>query len=307
MKKILITGVAGFIGSNLADYLLKEGIYEVIGIDSLLAGKLEQVPLGTIFYEMDIRSPKIASLFEGVDTVFHLAAKNCLSDCQKDPVETADINITGTVQVFEAARQQGVRKVVYAESSVFYEGSCLFPTPETEMKPESFYAASKVSSHYFAECYKKYSDLKFTALRYFNVYGPRQDYRRTIPPVMSAFIIDLLKGKAPVIYGSGEKRRDFIYVDDVNRFHLQTIHDQNTDGKVFNLGSGINYSIKEIFTKISTLLQSSIQPIYQSDLSGEALTTLACIKEAQKVGWSPKITLDEGLKQSIQFIRENAL
>ena len=307
MKKILITGVAGFIGSNLADYLLKEGTYEVIGIDNLLAGKIEQVPSGVAFYEMDIRSPQIASLFTGVDTVFHLAAKNCLSDCQKDPVETADINVTGTVQVFEAARQQGVRKVVYAESSVFYEGSDLFPTPETEMKPESFYAASKVSSHYFAQCYQKYSDLKFTALRYFNVYGPRQDYRRTIPPVMSAFIIDLLKGKTPVIYGSGEKRRDFIYVDDVNHFHLQTIHDQNTDGKVFNLGSGINYSIQEIFAKISSLLHSDIQPIYKPDLSGEAQITLACIKSAQNVGWQPKISLEEGLKQSIQFIRENAL
>lgn len=307
MKKILITGAAGFIGSNLADRLLQEKSYQVLGIDNLSAGTRDQVPSGITFHEMDIRSQDIYPLFHNVDVVFHLAAKNCISDCQNDPVEAASINVLGTVNVMEAARKAGVRKVVYAESSALYEGSSNIPTPETENKPESFYAASKAASRLFAESYARYSPLQITALRYFCVYGPRQDYRRTIPPVMSSFILHLLQGKKPVIYGSGTKRRDFIYVDDVNDFHLQTIHDSRTNGKVFNLGSGVNYSILEIFEKIKHQLHIKAIPIHQDDLPGEAEETLACIKEATALGWQPKTTLDEGLRQSIQFIKKHVV
>ena len=304
MKTILITGIAGFIGSNLADRLLKEG-YRVIGIDNLSAGK--EIPKGIEFYPLDIRSDQITPLFKGVDTVFHLAAKNCISDCQIDPVETADVNVTGTVRVFESAKRGGVQKVIYAESSALYEGSSLLPTPESEVRPESFYASSKLAGMVFAESYKRYSDLKFTALRYFCVYGPRQDYRRTIPPVMSAFILHLLQNRRPVIYGSGDKRRDFVYVDDVNDFHLLALKDPRTDGKVFNVGSGINYSVNEIFMKVASLLQSDLTPIRKGDLPGEALNTLASIEEARKLGWEPKTSLEEGLIQSIQYIKENVL
>jgi nucleoside-diphosphate-sugar epimerase len=307
MKNILITGVAGFIGSNLADRLLQEGGYRVVGIDNLTAGRIEQVPQGVEFYKMDIRSEEIYPLFNGVDSVFHLAAKNCISDCQKDPVETSDINVTGTVKVFEAARRACVRKVIYAESSALYEGSSLLPTPESEEKPESFYASSKLASRIFAESFRRYSDLKFTALRYFCVYGPKQDYRRTIPPVMSAFIIHLLQGKRPTIYGSGEKRRDFIYVDDVNDFHLLALTDPKTDDKVFNLGSGVNYSVQEIFHQVASLLKSDLSPICQPDLPGEAQLTLACVDEAKKIGWEPRTSLEEGLLKSIQYIKENVL
>ncbi len=305
MKKILITGIAGFIGSNLADRLLREGTYQVLGIDNLSAGTREQVPDGVQFHAIDIRSQDIYPLFHEVDTVFHLAAKNCINDCQQDPVEAAGINVVGTVNVMQAARKAGVRKVVYAESSALYEGSEKMPTPETENKPESFYAASKAASRLFAESYQRYSSLQLTALRYFCVYGPRQDYRRTIPPVMSSFILHLLQGKHPVIYGSGTKRRDFIYVDDVNDFHVQTILDPRTNGKVFNLGSGLNYSIQEIFEKIKGQLHSKTLPIYQDDLPGEAEETLACIKEATALGWQPKTSLEEGLRKSIQFIQEH--
>ena len=129
-EQILITGVAGFIGSNLADRLLREG-YEVKGIDNLAYGVREQVPAGVEFHKIDIRSKEIYPLFDKVDCVFHLAAKNSISDCQNDPLETSDINVTGTVNVFEATRRAHVRKIVYAESSALYEGSDVFPTPET--------------------------------------------------------------------------------------------------------------------------------------------------------------------------------
>jgi len=159
--KILITGVAGFIGSNLASRLLREG-YQVIGIDNLAYGLRENVPEGVEFHCLDIRGKDILPLFEGVDTVFHLAAKNCISDCQADPVETAEINVFGTVNVFEASRRAGVKKVIYAESSAMYEGSKIYPTPESEVKPKSFYAVSKLASMHFAEAYQRFSGRQFT-------------------------------------------------------------------------------------------------------------------------------------------------
>ncbi len=302
-RKVLITGVAGFIGSNLAGRLLSEA-YRVIGIDNLAYGLRENVPEGVEFFQYDIRRREIAPLFEGVDTVFHLAAKNCIADCQADPVETAEINVSGTVNVFEASKRAGVRKIVYAESSALYEGSSALPTPESEIKPESFYAVSKLASMYFAEAYKRFYDSQFTALRYFCVYGPVQDYRRTIPPVMSAFIIKLLKGERPTIYGTGEKKRDFIYVDDVNDFHLLCIRDDRTNGRVFNIGSEVNYSVQEILDMISKMLGVSPDPIYKDDLPGEAQATLADITQARSLGWEPKTSLEVGLQNAIDYIRK---
>jgi len=300
--QILITGVAGFIGSNLAARLLKEG-YEVVGIDNLAYGLRENVPDGVEFHKRDIRDRGIYGLFEGVDAVFHLAAKNCISDCQADPIETADINVTGTINVFEAARRAGVRKIIYAESSALYEGSAVFPTPESEARPESFYAMSKLAGMHFAEAYKRYYGITFTALRYFCVYGPVQDYRRTIPPVMSAFIIKLLKGERPFIYGTGEKRRDFVYVDDVNDFHLLCLRDSRTDNGTYNLGSGENHSVLEIYELVSRLLGVRLEPEFKPDLPGEAQTTLADITKASALGWKPKTDMRTGIMRSIEYIK----
>jgi len=303
MKTVIITGAAGFIGSNLADRLLNEDKYKIIGIDNLAYGVKEQIPTGVEFHKMDIRDVNIYPLFKDTDYVFHFAAKNCISDCQLDPVETADINVRGTVNVFEAARRGMVKKIIYAESSALYEGSSVLPTPETEVKPQSFYSVSKLATMYFAEAFARFFNLQSTALRYFCVYGPRQDYRRTIPPVFSSFIIKLLKGEQPVIYGTGEKRRDFIHVDDINDFHIQCMQDDRTTGKVFNLGTGINYSVNEIYEIIAKLLKSEVKPIHKQDLPGEAFANLADISLAKSLGWGPKLSLQEGLKSSIDFIK----
>jgi len=305
---ILITGVAGFIGSNFAERLLTDSRstmhdLRIIGVDNLSYGVREQIPDGVEFYQEDVRRKSIYPLFKDVDYVFHFAAKNCIADCQADPVETADINVTGTVNVFEAARQAGVKKVIYAESSALYEGCSTLPSKEAEVRPESFYATSKLATMYFAEAYSRFCDLQFTALRYFCVYGPRQDYRRTIPPVFSAFIIKLLKDERPVIYGTGEKRRDFVYVDDINDFHIQCMTDARTTGKVFNLGSGKNYSVSEIYAIIARLLGSDARPRYEADLPGEAFANLADITEAKGLGWEPKTDLVTGLGKAIEFIR----
>ncbi len=157
---------------------------------------------------------------------------------------------------------------------------------------------------YFAKAYERFYGLKFTGLRYFCVYGPVQDYRRTIPPVMSAFIIKLLKGERPIIYGTGEKRRDFIYVDDVNDFHMICIRDDRTNGRTFNLGSGTNYSVHEILDKISKMLDVYPDPIYKDDLPGEAQITLADITQARTLGWEPKTPIEVGLEKAIEYIRQ---
>ena len=304
--KILITGVAGFIGSNLADLLIKNN-FDVIGIDNLSYGVFEQIPKGVDFHEEDIRDKKIHNLFSGVEYVFHLAAKNSIIDCENNPNETSDININGTINVFNAALKNNVKKVIYAESSAVYEGSKNLPSKESDASPNSVYAESKMATNRIANEYYESNGLVTTGLRYFNVYGPKQDYRRTIPPVFSAFIISLLKGKQPTIFGDGSKKRDFIYVDDVNDFHLMCIKNNNTNNKVFNVGSGKNYSIKYIYEQIKNILELDIDPIFGDNLDFEAQENLANIDKANKIGWTPKIDLNAGLKKSIDYIKENVI
>lgn len=306
-KKILITGIAGFIGSNLAKRLLEESEntrkFEIIGIDNLSAGTLENIPEGVNFFKIDIRDKEIFSLFNGVDVVFHLAAKNCLIDCLNNPIETSDINISGTVNVLEASKAGGVKKFIYADTSAEYEGIYDFPSKIEKVHPIGTYAVSKRAGALFCESYQRLFGLNVTVLRYFNVYGPAQDWRRVIPPAMSAFIIKLLKGERPIIYGTGEKRRDFIYVDDVNDFHLNVIENDDTIGKTYNVGSGVNYSVTEIYQFIKEELKTGIKPIYREDLPGEAEITLADISDSIVLGWKPKTDIKEGLKKSIEYIK----
>ena len=305
-KNILITGVAGFIGSNLAEMLLKNN-FNVIGIDNLSYGVLEQVPKGVDFHKKDIRDKDINKFFNDIDCVFHLAAKNSIIDCEENPSETEDINVYGTKNIFEVAIRKNIRKVIYAESSAVYEGTKKFPSSETDASPQSVYAKSKIATHFIARDFLKSHGLISTGLRYFNVYGPKQDYRRTIPPVFSAFIIKLLQKKSPTIYGDGSKKRDFVYVDDVNNFHLMCINNDKTNNKVFNIGSGKNYSIKDVYEEISLILDSDISPLFEDNFDFEAQENLANINEAKKIGWNPKTNLSEGLKKSIDYIKENVI
>ena len=305
-KNIVITGVAGFIGSNLADMLLKKN-YNVIGIDNLSYGVLEQVPKGVDFHCEDIRDKDLYKLFNDIDCVFHLAAKNSIIDCEKNPSETEDINVNGTKNIFEAATRQNIRKVIYAESSAVYEGTQKFPSSESDVAPLSIYAKSKMATNVIASDFLKSKGTISVGLRYFNVYGPKQDYRRTIPPVFSAFIIKLLQKKSPTIYGDGSKKRDFVYVDDVNDFHLMCINHDRTNNEVFNIGSGKNYSIKYIYEQIQWILKSDISPIFAENFDFEAQENLANIDKAKKIGWNPKTDLSDGLKKSIDYIKENVI
>lgn len=305
-KRILVTGVAGFVGSNLAKHLLDAG-YSVIGIDNLSAGTLENVDSRVKLHVKDIRDEHIYPLFDGVDAVFHLAAKSSLTDCIAKPLEAAHVNVLGTLNVLEAAKQAKVPKTIYADTSAEYEGIDQFPTPETRVRPIGVYAASKHGGAAFCDSYREIHGMNVSTVRYFNVYGPAQDWRRVVPPVMSAFIIRMLHGERPIIYGTGEKRRDFIYVDDVNDLHLTLLADRRSDGKVFNVGTGVNHSVNEIYELVEGLLQTGLKPIYKPDLPGEAQLTLADNTAARELGWKPKIDIHEGLRRSIQYIRERVL
>jgi nucleoside-diphosphate-sugar epimerase len=302
VSKILVTGCAGFIGSNLCQDLVARG-HAVVGVDNFSAGTRENVPAGVDLREIDIRHPDLARHFTGIDVVFHLAARNCLSDCIAHPLDTADVNVKGTVNVLEACRVAKVAKLVYADTSAEYEGIDTFPSREDRVAPIGTYSVSKRAGALFVESHAKLHGQRYTTLRYFNVYGPAQDFRRVVPPVMSAFIRKLLARKRPTIYGTGDKRRDFIYVSDVNAFHLLCIDDERTDGRTFNVGSGVSHSIREVFDAIDAQLATGLRPVHEADLPGEAFQTLADVSAARALGWQPKVDLNEGLRRSIAYIR----
>jgi nucleoside-diphosphate-sugar epimerase len=295
---ILITGVAGFIGSNLADRLVAAG-YAVIGIDNLEYGIKENIHAGVRFHQVDIRSKEIYPLFEGADMVFHLAAKNSLPDCQRDPVGTMDVNVVGTANVFEAARRAGVKKVLYAQSSAVEEG---------DRRLKGFYAISKFADAMIDEGYKDAFGLTTVAARYFNVYGPRQDYRRTPPPIMTKFIIKMLRGESPVLFEDDDRNngRDYIYVDDINDFHIMCIENDRVNNRMFRLGSGRSTYLHEVFYTLQRILNSSIEPIVQprpEHPDFKAVETLADISDALALGWKPKTSLEDGLRAQVKYLQ----
>ncbi len=294
-KKILVTGIAGFIGSNLAERLLAAG-HEVGGINDMAYGRPEQNPPGVNLKKGDIRSRDIYPFFRDVEVVFHLAAKNDLVACQENPVETMDINVHGTANVFEAACRAGVGKVVLATSSALEEG---------EARLKGFYAISKVTCEKIADGYQAAFGLNYVLPRYFNVYGPRQDYRRKNPPVMSALMIKVLKGERPVLYeGYETNKRDFIYVDDVNDFHLMCLEETLVSNKLFRLGTGKSISMKEVWDAVKKVTGSALEPIIKPRMSHDTPTaTLADITEAAKLGWRAKTSLEDGLKAQWEWLK----
>jgi UDP-glucose 4-epimerase len=294
-KKILITGVSGFVGSNLARRLLEKG-YAVVGIDHVRSRGTSKPPEGIELHEVDIRSADMYPLFNGVDVVFHLAAKNDLIACQEDPVETIDINVHGTVNVFEATRRAGVKKIVFSSSSALEEG---------EARLKGFYAISKTTCEKIAEGYHSAFGLDYVLLRYFNLYGPGQDYTRSHPPVMSALMLKVLKNEQPILYeGYEDNKRDFIYVDDVGDFHMLCIEDERTNNKLFRLGAGKSLSIKEVWEAIKKVSDSSLEPVIKPRSAYDIPTaTLADVSEAAKLGWKAKTSLEDGLKAQFEYLK----
>lgn len=302
-RRVLVTGAAGFIGSNLTRGLLEAG-YQVVAIDNLSAGTRENVPQGADFRVADICEPDLERHLAGVETVFHLAAKNCLADCAANPVETARNNVMGTAALLEACVKARVPHFVYADTSAEYEGIFDFPSRVERVMPLSVYACSKRGGALMAEAFQHLHGITVTTVRYFNVYGPAQDWRRVIPPVMSAFTLKLLAGERPVIYGSGRKSRDFVHVDDVNRFHLKLLEEPRLRGGTYNLGSGRDVTILEIFELIEGILGTGLKPVFKPDLPAEAQRTQADLTETLATGWEPEVSLEEGVRRFIAYTRE---
>lgn len=292
---VLITGVAGFMGSGLAVRLVQEG-HTVVGVCSDLVMARTRVPQDVRLHEYDIRSPEIHPLFEEVDVVFHFAAKSSIAACQEDPVNTIGINVVGTANVFEAARRAHVRRVVYASSAVLEEIA----------KQKTFYAISKAADEKLAEGFTAASGLSTVGLRYFNVYGPGQNYQGDLP-VINRFITALTQGQQPILFeGYEQSRRDFIHIDDIHDFHLLCINDARVDNRIFRLGSGKQYTMLEIIQTIQKILGTTIEPSIKPRTAVDApSSTLADIKDARALGWEPKRGLEEGLRSMLAPLQPN--
>jgi len=331
MKKlrIMITGGAGFIGSNLARELVKEG-YDVVIVDDFSYASMfnlmkEGKPIVDIC-NVSICDKRIQELMRGIDIVYHFAAISCLPVCFNEPAETTRINVAGTLNVLEAARLNNVKRVVFASSSAVYENNEKFPSKEEEeINPHSIYALQKQAGELFCKAYRKLYDMDIVILRFFNVYGPNQDYTRQKPPVMSYLIKELLQGKTPVMYGTGEQKRDFIFIDDVTEFNKMLLEREQAKNQTFNVGSGKVYSINEIYFGIDGILQTGIKPIRKSpsemyegienitkgkSIKNEIVShetnkfTQSDISKARELlGWEPKTDLKKGLAASVEFVK----
>ena len=248
MKKALVTGGAGFIGSNLVDRLLKQGV-EVVVLDNLSTGKKENINSKATFYQVDISNglETLDFAFEGVDIVFHLAAKTTVQESLSIPLHYHAVNTTGTLNVLEACVRNGINRLVYSSSSSVY-GDCKVPTSEnTELNPISQYALSKLIGEEYCKLYGRLYDIDICILRYFNVYGVRMNTEGGYKLVFPIFK-ELLKLDKPLsINNDGEQRRDFVHVSDVCAVNILCANwEEKFNGEIFNVGSGKNHSINEI-------------------------------------------------------------
>lgn len=298
-QKMVITGGAGFIGSNLAQALAKEN--EVVVIDDLSTGKVEnlagfdvQLISGSIT-DLDLRAA-----FEGSSCVFHQAAIASVKKSIEDPLRINAVGIEGTLKVLLAARDAGVRRVILASSAAVYGSSPRLPKREDMMpEPKSPYAVSKLAGEYYARVFQELYGLETVALRYFNVFGPKQDPSSEYSGVISRFITILLEGRQPVIYGDGEQTRDFVYVADVVRANI--LASESHVCGVFNIASGRSISLNSLAKKIGELLAREVRPRYEASRPGDIKHSLADISKAQVIGYFPNYGIEDGLRETIRW------
>jgi nucleoside-diphosphate-sugar epimerase len=310
MALYLVTGVAGFIGSSIARALLNSG-EKVRGIDNLSTGNLENI--AEIRDRIDFREADIADLdamrraCDGVDFVFHEAAIPSVPKSVVDPLGSNLANIDGTVNVLVAARDAKVKRVVYAASSSAYGDTPTLPKHEA-MSPDpiSPYAVAKLASeHYMVSFYRCYG-LETVSLRYFNIFGPRQDPSSPYSGVLAKFITQMLHGEQPTMNGDGEQSRDFTYIDNAVAANLLACKApaEKAAGKVFNVATGRRVTLNETFKLLQPLTSYKGQPNYGPERGGDIKHSLADISKAEAaLGYKPAVDFEEGLRRTVEWYR----
>jgi UDP-glucose 4-epimerase len=311
MSLYLITGIGGFIGSSLARALLSRG-EQVRGVDNFCTGKREN--LADILDRIDFHEADIVDLAAmhkacaGVDFVLHQAAIPSVPKSVLDPLGSNQANVDGTVNVLIAARDAKVKRLVYAASSSAYGDTPTLPKRE-DMKPDpiSPYAVAKLASeHYLISFYRCYQ-LETVALRYFNIFGPRQDPSSPYSGVLAKFITVMLRGEQPSIYGDGEQSRDFTYIDNAVEANLLACKAPaaKVAGQMFNVATGRRVSLNETFKLLQPLTSYKGQPKYGPERGGDIKHSLADISKAEAgLGYKPKIDFEEGLRRTVEWYRK---
>lgn len=330
--RILITGGAGFIGSQVALYLVKNKKYQVYPLDNLKYGYMhnfeENKQLTSNFIHMDIRDPKLEYALKNIDIVFHFAGIISLPGCNDDPAEAYQCNVAGTANVFEMARRNGVKKIIFSSTMAVYENETIVPFKESiSPKPTLIYAQTKKASEDICQSFMDMFGMDITILRFFNVYGPHMDFR---PPsyVISYIIGCLLKNERPVLHSNGKQARDFVYVTDAASICERVMTHPNSKNEVFNVGSGKTVTVEEIFNIIAKSLgKKKIKPIFRDPKliweifprqfrgkypMNKALLekevnkfTLADTKKAKKMlNWQAKVSIEEGLDKTVVYAKK---
>ncbi|HLC66584.1 MAG TPA: SDR family oxidoreductase [Candidatus Nanoarchaeia archaeon] len=305
MAKYLITGGAGFIGSNLAAELLRKG-EDVVILDNFLTGKRENLQgIGSVtLIEGDIRDAAVlARAMRHVDFVLHQAALPSVPRSIENPLLTNSINIFGTLQVLLAARTAGVRRVVCASSSSVYGDAPVLPKEENMApSPLSPYAVTKLIGEHYAKNFSDLFDLETVSLRYFNVFGPRQDPQSTYAAVIPRFIRALQQNQKPVVFGDGEQSRDFTFVKNVVQANILACTAKDAIGQSMNIATGTRYTLNQLLAKLRKLLGKDIDAEYQPARPGDVRDSLGSIAKAQTfLGYAPIVDFDEGLQRTVEW------
>lgn len=309
IKKYVVTGGAGFIGSALVRGLLALGDGSVEVIDDLSTGhrqNLDEVGSQVVFHEADVRNfDDIRPILDGADTVFHIAAVPSVPKSIIDPVPSHECNIDGTFNVLRACVEGKIRKLVYAASSSAYGDTLVLPKVESmPPNPKSPYAVQKLMGEYYCSAFSSCYGLDATSLRFFNVYGPRQDPGSPYSGVISVFMTCLLQGASPTIHGDGEQTRDFTYVEDVVDLIIKTSKAPGVAGKVFNAGNGNRYSLNEIWSLLQKVEGVTIKAKYGASRAGDVRDSQADVTAAvQELGHAPRFSIEEGLRRTLAWYR----
>ena len=308
--RYLVTGGAGFIGSNVVDELIRRN-HSVIVLDDLSSGK--ESNLTQVADRIDFRLGTITDLAttqkacEGVDYVVHLAARTSVPRSVKDPIESNRVNIDGTLNVLIAARDAKVKRLVYAASSSAYGETPVLPKVETmQPAPISPYGVTKFVGELYAKVFERVYGLETACVRYFNVFGPRQDPTSQYSGVLSRFMLAVLEGKAPVIYGDGEQSRDFTFIENVVDETLRACEAPEASGRVFNGGTGSRITLNEVIRLLGKISGQAIQVTYDPPRNGDIRDSQADISLAREVlRYEPKVQFEEGLRQTWAWYQRN--